>query len=366
MYRRALLFGVLLCLAVTGPSYALSYTFYGIRGDGGVESNALAINDAGQVTGTTEYANGSGRGFLWQGGSTLDLLTPGPYSDGVAINNAGLIGGRAFDFVIENGAPCAWYGGPGAPPATVFGLPGAVRDLNDAGVIVGDVDDYTGYTLGFRFDGALQVLATLGGTSCSAQAINNLGQAVGWSYTNDPYTGWQAAVWGADGSPFNLGALLVPGWSDATDINDAGVVTGNAQLMDVSRAYVYNGGTVSYLNPLAAAASCGALGINESGDVVGRAIDGHGMERACLWSGGEVYDLNTFLPGDSGWELLMASDINERGDIVGFASGPDHRGWGYALIRNDDGGPSIPEPSSLALFGIGLGALVLRRRRKRA
>jgi hypothetical protein len=31
-----------------------------------------------------------------------------------------------------------------------------------------------------------------------------------------------------------------------------------------------------------------------------------------------VTDLNTLIPSDSGWELVLAWDINDRGEIVGF------------------------------------------------
>jgi len=37
-----------------------------------------------------------------------------------------------------------------------------------------------------------------------------------------------------------------------------------------------------------------------------------------LWdSAGGIFDLNSLIPADSGWELLLASAINDAGQIVG-------------------------------------------------
>ena len=41
-------------------------------------------------------------------------------------------------------------------------------------------------------------------------------------------------------------------------------------------------------------------------------------KRAVVWNRGHIHDLNDLIPQNSGWLLLSASDINERGQIVGF------------------------------------------------
>ncbi|PYI86510.1 MAG: hypothetical protein DME26_08900 [Verrucomicrobia bacterium] len=39
--------------------------------------------------------------------------------------------------------------------------------------------------------------------------------------------------------------------------------------------------------------------------------------RAFLWRGGSIYDLNSCIPADSGWLLVVANGINDAGQIVG-------------------------------------------------
>ena len=42
------------------------------------------------------------------------------------------------------------------------------------------------------------------------------------------------------------------------------------------------------------------------------------IERAFLWDNCETVDLNDRVAPDSGWQLLRATAINERGQIVGY------------------------------------------------
>jgi probable HAF family extracellular repeat protein len=64
-----------------------------------------------------------------------------------------------------------------------------------------------------------------------------------------------------------------------------------------------------------------AWGINSAGTVVGEAeyASGH-PQHAFIYTGGTMIDLNTLIPGSSGWELVSARGINDSGEIVG---------WGY-------------------------------------
>ena len=72
------------------------------------------------------------------------------------------------------------------------------------------------------------------------------------------------------------------------------------------------GGTYSY-----------ATGINDSGQIVGRALTAVSEMHAFLYSGGKWKDLGT-LPG---WTYNYATGINIAGKIVGLSStpsGPNH------------------------------------------
>jgi len=78
---------------------------------GGVASSAYAINDRGQVVGTSRTAGGELRGFLWQDGRMRDLGIDGGVMPG-DINNSGQVvgaldfgdgGARRRAFVWQNG-----------------------------------------------------------------------------------------------------------------------------------------------------------------------------------------------------------------------------------------------------------------------
>lgn len=61
-----------------------------------------------------------------------------------------------------------------------------------------------------------------------------------------------------------------------------------------------------------------ALDINDAGQVVGNARNAASQNRAFLWENGQMKDLNNLIPAGSGWALVSAEAINQRGQIVGF------------------------------------------------
>ena len=61
-----------------------------------------------------------------------------------------------------------------------------------------------------------------------------------------------------------------------------------------------------------------ALGINDAGQVVGWSYtEGAVCCSPFLYTGEQMYDLNTLIPADSGWVLEEATAINTSGQIVG-------------------------------------------------
>jgi probable HAF family extracellular repeat protein len=121
-----------------------------------------------------------------------------------------------------------------------------------------------------------------------------------------------------------------------------------------------------------------AYDVNAFGHVVGYSYDNLGRQRAFLWTGGMLFDLNALI-GSYGWSLEAAYGINDHGQIVGVGT---YGGTSTAFLlnpfspvftRNTDSvtatadlAAEIPEPASSLTF-LGGAALVtaaglLRRR----
>lgn len=124
----------------------------------------------------------------------------------------------------------------------------------------------------------------------------------------------------------------VPGmvFSQAVAISERGQVIGNSYpCVDPSgaitgrgcasaRAFVWQKGRVTRLGTLGGAWTI-ARDLNNSGQVVGYGTTRAGTSHAVLWRNGAVLDLGT-LPG---MRESMASDINERGQVVGVSYNVD-------------------------------------------
>ena len=174
---------------------------------GDASSFAAAINDQGQIAGTSFTSSGPDRAFLATGGTLKDLGTPGGmYSFAAGINSKGQVVGSTGIYTPTQVPPFA--------------------------------TSTTQYA--FLYSGvALVNLGTLpGDTSSAAQAINDTGQVVGIS--NSP--GTQRAFLYSNGTMTDLNTLLPPGsgWVlyEATGINNAGQICGNGEHNGHPRAFL--------------------------------------------------------------------------------------------------------------------------------
>jgi probable HAF family extracellular repeat protein len=71
------------------------------------------------------------------------------------------------------------------------------------------------------------------------------------------------------------------------------------------------------LGTVAGFSSSSANALNNLGQVVGNLSNDIGPTHAFVWQSGVMTDLNTLIPGDSGWVLQEATGINDNGQIVG-------------------------------------------------
>jgi len=278
---------------------------------------ATGINDYGLVCGYAGPSYSSYEAYRWEyGGGTWtgtwlgEIVSGRPYGYARAVNNAGQIVGR--DVTGLAGSAFLWEEGTGM--VELWGNGGA-HDINEggqvAGVVYGKRDKWSGQWYGCFWDGSSVIRVGEPGHECQFNGLNDLGQCVGW-YEPGPWVTDEALLW-EDGVFTLLGSL------------------GNS-------------------SPI-------GMDISNSGVVVGYSHSAH----AFIWTGETgMLDLDLLLPPDSGWHLTGASAINEAGQIVGNGL---HNGVQRGFLLNPiSQDPVVPEPTTLALLG--LGALGLLRRRR--
>lgn len=167
---------------------------------------------------------------------------------------------------------------------------------------------------------AVTDLGTLGGSTSHANAINNRGQVVGWSFGpgNDRYFAFIYDK--ANG----VRPLNPPEWlyAEIFDINDAGQMVGGAGVPQGSDTWLYfaffnDGKRWLELPPPSGWNTVTARAVNEAGQFVG-AVSWHGIvtdrySYAFLYDGATMRDLTPWV-GERG----IATDINNAGQVVGY------------------------------------------------
>jgi probable HAF family extracellular repeat protein len=257
------------------------------------------------------------------------------------------------------------------------GSPGLVPTaINNQGVVVGDASinilghlpscspSTCGPPEGWMFkNGTLSEIPPLSGDSYSfADDVNSVGAVVGGSATN--YTE-DAVLWGASGSPTNLGPGFLGSQSsaEATAINDSRKIVGysydatdeiptgfhldgkttapcgkstegapyninNAGLL-IGSSFNASGGSAAIECPPLTTIEApppsnptwvnGGFGINDRGQAVGRLAIGPGSEfHPFLYYKGKTKDLGTLFPRTP-TSVAFAFSINQSGVIVGFS-----------------------------------------------
>ena len=324
------------------------YTLIDLGTLGGDASYAYDVNNSDQVVGYAQDAAGAERGFVFADANGNGIADAGEMKDlGVL---PGDTGSRAFginDFGQVVGASTA--AGPAAEPidrAVRFSDSGpadlglgegsSAFAINKSGSVVGGAT-FAGRYLAFVRTAAGQVTPFADNpayTFSEARGVNDTGQIVGYASGGVGDVGFLREP---DGTTAVVGfpqpALV---YSYAWDLNAAGQVAGEG----VDSAGRYSAfrrdpeGTVTAIGTLDTYASSEAAGINAAGEVVGRAVsESASRQRAILFSGGVLYDLNDLIPSDSGWRLTDARAINDRGSIVGFGTTPSGQTHAFLLTR---------------------------------
>lgn len=327
--RRVLTFAAL--AGATSPAQAQHYSVVDLGTLGHTISEAYDINDSGVIVGySTTFADGYwyAHAFQWRDGVMIDLglLPGGKKSSATGINATGVVCGIAESregFGTDD-HPFRWGGnGPIIDIGTLGGSFGAAKGINDLGHIVGQSKTGNGEYYGFRwFNGQMTILQPFpNGVESGAEAINDLGQAVGLAWPQGENA--RAALWEADGSVVDLGNLFPGRASWAFSINNHTEVTGwGGNDRNQRRAFLWRQGQMESLGTLPYDTNSEGRGINDAGVVVGVSWygghdPGQGYQRGFVWDRGVMYDLNELLPTGSTWWIRSASAINSSGQIVG-------------------------------------------------
>jgi probable HAF family extracellular repeat protein len=225
-----------------------------LHGLGSIFADADAINSAGQIVGSdANLPSGTLTvvAAFWSSPTVgnnpifMDtLIGPGGESNALAINNSGQIVGSS---VTASGPQHAtfWKTDLATPLdlETLGGATSSATGINDAGVIVGYATtsgDAAMHATLWQATTATD-LGTLGGTDSLANGINNAGEVVGWADTAS--SGQRATLWTNSGTALDLNTLitnpelLLHTLTEATAINSNGWIVADAALPNMSGAY---------------------------------------------------------------------------------------------------------------------------------
>jgi probable HAF family extracellular repeat protein len=201
-------------------------------------------------------------------------------------------------------------------------------------------------------NGTMKDLGTLGGDFSEGVAINGSGEVVGWAQTKAGY---------ADQFLWNGKTMVDLGnWNgNATDINDAGQISGTCGTAPGQHACLFSNGTLTQLpNPTTFTPfNCAGSAINKTGQVVGGCDDASSNLHAVLWQNGMATDLGTL-----GGSAANATAINNIGQVVGWAgtsAGASH-GFLYSNGRMTDLGFSWV-PAAINDSGVIVGSDMIYR-----
>ena len=309
---------------------------------GGTINIAYAINDRGEVTGSSRL-NGDliSHSFLARLNGLIDLS---PFNSGVpqtigptSINNHGQITSglvvnqvyfpAVFDSLAQTITTLGTFGG-----VSFAKVAGVATAINNKGQVVGYsfLDEFNRHAFLYA-NGALTDLGSFGGYS-EATDINENGTIVGLA--SNTVNGFSHAFTYSNGvmtdiNPFG-GNSFSTIQSQARSVNNRGDIVGEGLIPGGGsfHAFLNRNGAVTDLGTLPDGRNSYAKGINESGLIVGMADVPY--QDTCFgfpctlyklvavaYVNGTLIDLNNTIPSDSGWELLTAHDVNNRGQIVG-------------------------------------------------
>jgi probable HAF family extracellular repeat protein len=327
----------------SAASHATRYNLKDLGTLGGGNSVPIWVTTSGEVVGYSETGQFDSSGspifhaFRWKRDVMSDLGTlGGDYSQALGENEQGLVSGVAD---VAGGATAhavLWQRGSMSDLGTLAGPDGFsyAELVNDRHEAVGSSSTTAGTMHAVLWNREMiRDLGTLGGPNSFANGINSRGQIVGWSQSDDvpdPVLGfplYHAVLWNKD-RMINLGTGPGGTGSAAFNINNRTQIVGRFAIRDatvgaVVHAFLWESGRIRDLGVPAGEQDSEANSLNDDGQIVGDSGTGpaetYTPDRALLWRSSRPIDLNTLIPADSGYHLIVAFDVNNHSEIAVLA-----------------------------------------------
>ncbi|HXH61767.1 MAG TPA: hypothetical protein VNI20_10470 [Fimbriimonadaceae bacterium] len=282
-------------------------------------NSARAINDLGQVTGSSTVTTTTTRAYLYSAGTLTNLgtLNDDNTSTGRSINKFGHVAGFAGVLSAANGF--LYNGSSLTDIGSLIGHSVIVQGMNDSDTIVGFDEVVNYHPRAFLYKNGSMTDISDGHDYSIASAVNNAGTVVG--YFGDG--GYLVGSFYYDNGTYTLfGNTNGQVGTRAYDINNNGWITGETDYNKRRRAFLYHDGTMQTLGGLGDVSQGNA--INDSGVIVGTYLlagnEGAVDARAFVWIDGTMYNLNDLMDSSgAGYTIQQGRDINNSGVIVGDA-----------------------------------------------
>jgi uncharacterized membrane protein len=281
-----------------------------------------SINGDGQIVGWTDNNSIDSRACIFdKTGSGANINLGGVKSGALGSNSSQIVG-------ETNSIACIFNKTGGTINlGTLGGTTSSAQAINENGQIVGWARDSSSYWLACIFDktggGANKGLGTLGGHISQALANNN-SKIVGYADNHSNYE--RACIFSPTGDSNNnidlgtLGGDSSLAWSINSNNQIVGWAFNNSLKYHACLFNSAGDGNNIDLGGLAADGNSEAYCINDDGWIVGYATNNSRQPAACLFNkagGSNNVDLNTMIDPNSGWTLQYAYSINYDGLIVG-------------------------------------------------
>lgn len=346
------------------PAHGYMITDLGPPPAGGVSSGPIAINDKGHIAGSywdwdsTDIGNLPStvlpHAFIWKTSLNGQMEDLGDLGGGQAeafdMNLSDQIVGISLK-AVTTGSQYAhafsWKSGKMTDLNNYLGIDppkemSFAYGINDQGQIAGylihppDTNPPPFYAEGFVFiKNSQETNVTQLSLTQIPRAINNAGLA-GGSDLQEPFLWQNGQTMSLTNLPGSLSGYI-------SRINNLGQAVGSSGPVgfpgfENGYAALWQNGNVT--NPDTTGNFSAAYGINDLGTVVGFVWTNSGGEytsgHAVLWQSTNAYDLNAYIPTNSGWVLLGAGAINNKGQIVGVGSRTNEVGARSFLLTPND------------------------------